>query len=862
MPDVDLGPRSEVGPGPHDARPPREVVDEVATRLSRDDHVALALPVQPPIPELGLPAFRLALEDLPSALPGALGLGSTWNPGLARRIGAAVGVRVRALRQNPLRRVPAVVPLYDPWSERNGDGYSEDPLLTSMLATALGLGLRGPSTESPRIAPVIDVFAEGERSHIRANMRVHIEYELPPLRAVLETGAAAALALPERFVDQHPFLAGLFVDLAVRGWSDDTIVLCDELSAGKALWPSADGYLAAADASAGPTDRTASARRMLLLRSQLHSSPPAGRDDADHLAAQAAREAVVLLRNDGLLPLVTGEGMKVAVIGAQAAGLRRIIEKHLHGSAATVSYHSGADRYAVWLAGTPHRLTVTAAGDVVCKGRHGIQFELHQWRPEVYALLSPDGTYVSVGDDGTVGTDQPSAGHCPAAAGFRLLATDGDVFAMHHVASDRYLAVEGDTVTTVEEWEHAALFRFERTEDGSEAAAAIARDADVAIVVAGNSPLVERHAGPRVKLDLPTQQQQALRAVRAANSNTVLVVASDYPYTIDWADENVPAILWTAHNGPHTLPAIAEVLLGDHAPAGRLPQTWYRSADDIPAGGTRDIIGARLTYLYHDRKPLYPFGHGLTYTPFTYPRATVNPAAIAEDETTTVTVEVHNDGFVDSDEVVQLYSRQLTSRVRQPRLQLRDYRRVHVRAGATETITFRIRASDLSIWDIRVGQQVVERSKHEILVGGSSATTTAVGRLDVHGTPVTDRAVAGADVPATEFDESWGVSLVAGPSSNGTALVSVEPGAWTAYRRCDLTGVSAWSMTCSSSEHAAVELRLDSPTGALLGTIVVGTTGAIHRAGANRIPPNLGVHDVFVVFSRPDVTAAELVFHR
>ena len=138
----------------------------------------------------------------------------------------------------------------------------------------------------------------------------------------------------------------------------------------------------------------------------------------------------------------------------------------------------------------------------------------------------------------------------------------------------------------------------------------------------------------------------------------MLVVTSSYPYAIGWADAHLPAILWSAHGGQEFGHALADVLFGDADPAGRLTQTWYRSAGELPDLLDYDIIATDATYLYFRGTPLYPFGHGLSYTTFEYSDLRRLERGRGTGDDVTVSVEVTNTGDRAGDEVVQLYTRQ------------------------------------------------------------------------------------------------------------------------------------------------------------------------------------------------------------
>nr|BFE86522.1 hypothetical protein GCM10020093_091230 [Planobispora longispora] len=187
-----------------------------------------------------------------------------------------------------------------------------------------------------------------------------------------------------------------------------------------------------------------------------------------------------------------------------------------------------------------------------------------------------------------------------------------------------------------------------------------------------------------------------VRAVRAANPRTVMVISSGYPMA--WTAEGLSAVLWSSHGGQEYGHALADVLFGDADPEGRLTQTWYRSACELPDLLDYDIIAADATYQYYRGAPLYPFGHGLSYTTFDYSGLTVTvddggsgtgadgaggPGADGSGTggTVTVTATVTNTGSRPGVEVVQLYTHQQRSRVKQPLRRLRDFAKVRLEPG-------------------------------------------------------------------------------------------------------------------------------------------------------------------------------------
>ena len=202
-------------------------------------------------------------------------------------------------------------------------------------------------------------------------------------------------------------------------------------------------------------------------------------------------------------------------------------------------------------------------------------------------------------------------------------------------------------------------------DDAIAQAAAVARDADVAIVYVGTNNKIEAEGRDRTSLSLPGRQEELVKAVCAANPKTVVVLMNAGPLTVPWLKENVPAILeawWTGVEGGD---AIADVLFGDANPAGRLPHTVYASESQVPPQDEYDVTKG-FTYMYLNGKPLFPFGHGLSYTRFKYSNLRVSPRQIPATGKVTVRIDVENAGKRSGDEVVQLYVHDVECSVKRP----------------------------------------------------------------------------------------------------------------------------------------------------------------------------------------------------
>jgi beta-glucosidase len=264
-----------------------------------------------------------------------------------------------------------------------------------------------------------------------------------------------------------------------------------------------------------------------------------------------------------------------------------------------------------------------------------------------------------------------------------------------------------------------------RGDEVAEAVAA-ARSADAVVLVLGLSSRIEGEempvsidgfaGGDRTSLDLPAVQQALMESVveAAAGKPVVLVLLSGSALSVNWADGHVPAILQAWYPGQAAGTAVADVLFGKVSPAGRLPVTFYRSTGDLPAFD--DYSMRNRTYRFFEGTPLYPFGHGLSYSRFAYARLTV-PRKAALGAAVGVAVEVRNTGDRAADEVVQLYVTDLEASGEVPRHALKGFRRVSLRPGERQTVRFTLDERAFSLIGAD-GRRIVEPGRFRIAVGG------------------------------------------------------------------------------------------------------------------------------------------------
>lgn len=263
------------------------------------------------------------------------------------------------------------------------------------------------------------------------------------------------------------------------------------------------------------------------------------------------------------------------------------------------------------------------------------------------------------------------------------------------------------------------------------AAVQTAAQADVVLLVLGDNEQTcregwsESHLGDRDSLDLPGRQEDLLQAVMATGKPVVLLLLNGRPASINYAAAHVPAILEGWYLGQAAGTAVADVLFGDVNPGGKLPITFPRSVGQIPAYYYHKP-SARRGYLFSDKEPLFPFGHGLSYTAFTYSNLTVSANPIRPDETAVLTVEVTNSGRRAGDEVVQFYVRDLLSaRVTRPVKLLKGFHRLSLQPGESRRVSFEVGPEQLQYLDEAM-RLTVEPGDFELMVGGSSRHTLSL----------------------------------------------------------------------------------------------------------------------------------------
>jgi beta-glucosidase len=360
-------------------------------------------------------------------------------------------------------------------------------------------------------------------------------------------------------------------------------------------------------------------------------------DTPEHgkVALELARQSLVLLKNNGILPLNRAKLKKVAVIGPNGNS-RSMLEGNYHGSAS-------------------HSISIFTAIKEIAGANIEVTFA-----------------------QGTLNTTNK--------------------------ATAAYSGQDNKTTKSLAELKAEAF--------------TVASNADVIVYVGGITPAQEGEGFDRPNIEMPEVQETFIHELHAIGKPMVMVNCSGSAMALTWEDENLPAILQAWYPGQEGGRAVAEVLFGDVNPSGHLPVTFYRATSDLPA--FTDYSMTNRTYRYFTGKPLYAFGHGLSYTKFDYSSGKLDSKKIAPNGTVKLTFTVKNTGARDGDDVAQVYYRHVNSKVPQAKQALCSFKRVSLQKGKSTQVTLEIPAERMRYWDTEKKQYVVESGDYEILVGSAS----------------------------------------------------------------------------------------------------------------------------------------------
>jgi beta-glucosidase len=690
-------------------RPIPERVEDLLRRLTLEEKVAHLNTEPPNIPRLGITGCSFRNEGMhglyhaerATVFPHCIAMAATWNPGLIQRVGSAIGDEARAkYRPDPTRRyfgvicwAPVVDLVRDPRWGRTQETYGEDPHLVSQCAGAWIRGVQGDDPNHLKVAATVKHFAVyGQETDRRAtnlvvSARTLREYYLKPYEATLAPGGASSVMTAFTALNGTPCVANPFLLTKVlrQEWgftgpavSDVNAVInlkehykaVETLEEGVARSIAAGNDILGLSKGSIFTNALNAVKQGLLTETQLDQS--------------VARGLSLRFRLGMFDP---PDRQPWAQIPESAVGCSNHVALAEEVSRASL----------VLLKNEPpaHRTDPTPV------------LPLNRQKLDSIAVL---GFYADQLQFGTVSPSPSAEPPVTVLAGIRNRAGNHIVVRTAPWFDLDARRTGKPTSPSLDASQKASV----------DAALKMAARSDVAIVVVGLSTKNEAEGKDRLDLDLPRDHQDFVEKVVAVNPATVVVLINGGCLAINWLQKNVPAIVEAWYPGEQGGHAIADVLFGDANPAGRLPITFYASTNQL-LSLTDCEISRGHTYMYLKTPPLYPFGHGLSYTRFEYGKLRVDREKAGTNDLLRVRLEVKNVGARDGDEVVQCYVSAPGADFPVPLRQLRGFQRVPIPSRQAREVNLPIKVTDLASWSEERDGWVLRPGRYEIQVGASSA---------------------------------------------------------------------------------------------------------------------------------------------
>jgi beta-glucosidase len=769
---------------------------------------------------LGIPiiihdeALHGLVSNKATSFPQAIGLAATWDVDLMAKVATVIG---KETRSRGVRQVlsPVVNIARDARWGRVEETYGEDPYLHSRMAVAFCKSIEGEGVLTTPKHFIANVGDGGRDSYpISFSERELREVYFPPFKAAFQEAKASSVMASYNSVDGTPASSSkwLLTDVLRKEWGFKGFVVSDygsvagikekhyvaatpKEAAVKAVEAGMDMELpdiyfygaplleAAKDGSVSMKAVDEAVRNILRAKFQLGlfdqpyvdpQSAVALNDAPDHraLAREAARKAIVLLRNENNVLPLKKELKSIAVIGPNADkvnlggysgfGMKTVslldgIRSKV-GSSTKVIFERGCDFGFAALPPIQPEFLIPEGGK---PGEHGLKGEYFKNKdlsgePSLVRIdRKVDFTWAMGSPDSTIPADEFSARWTgkliPSSSGTYTLgfsSDDGvrlwidgkllidswfdrgatlDAFSMKLEAGRNYdLKIEYYENTG---WAYASLvWDVKRTLDPLiQTAAEAAKKCDIAIVAVG---IIEGEGYDRASLDLLGQQEALIRAVCETGTPTIVVLNAGSAVTMKYWVDNVAGIVDVWYPGEEGGNAIADVLFGDFNPGGKLPITFPQVVGQVPLYYNHKPTGRGDDYTGMSGKPMFPFGFGLSYSTFAYNNLHFNPAKIGPSGVVEITVDIQNTSDRKGDEVVQLYLHDPVASVTRPVKELRGFKRVALGPNEKKTVAFSLGKDDFGFLDSKLNF-VVEPGTIEFLIGSSSEDIRVRGSIEI-----------------------------------------------------------------------------------------------------------------------------------
>lgn len=862
-----------------------ERVRDLLSRLTLDEKIGLLSTHQMPVDRLGVGEWFVGHEiarglvnrekEEPSTVfPQPIGMAASFDPDMMYEIGKTAGREARAYYNEKKKGGlmvwgPTVDLSRDPRWGRNEECYGEDPYLTGEMTIAYTKGLRGDGKVYATI-PTLKHFCannheEGRgKDNANLNPRLKHEHYYAAFRAPIMRGGAESIMTAYNDICHAPAVMNHDLkNVLKKEWGLGFIVTdggdfsqnvtyhkCFDSHA-KALqaclYAGADcmtdveenvhnaARKALAEGLISETDLDYAIGNILRARVQLghfdestpfdHLTRADVNTDADKaLNLRAAKEGIVLLENNGILPLSREKAGTIALLGAYAdcnlpdwytgtSSYHVSIKKGLEEAGCDLITDEGWDIVKLEAPngkflrlGKDNHFYADADEADAEEFYYCLHDDKHRW---VNLKSVKTGKFLRIPDSGI-----PEYGGTLVYAWFTPETLHVDC---HSCTGKRILSdyLHGRQFTLDEENrlvlrrkarpDESVMFSLHVQSYGAVRLAEVAEQADTVIYCAGNDPeQVARECYDRKTIRLPMVQQDALDLLTQHCCNVILLMTSSYPFALEFS--NAPAaIIWTSHAGPELGHALSATLFGENNPAGRLPQTWYACDEDLPDIRDYDIMKNKMTYRWFDGKPLYPFGYGLSYSKFDYSRLTYD----VEESDILVCFDVTNTSDADGEEVAQIYAHAASTRIPRPLRQLCGFRRIHVKAGETVRCAITVPLRELEIYDVSRECFCLEGGEYTLMIGASSVDIRLSETIVIAGETVPPRGLT-QETPAQLYDVQEGTEIFTDCLSGVTHVRSMAWASTLIYQNVDLRGAKSLTVWVSvPCENAVIRVYLD-----------------------------------------------------